>query len=103
MRINDIAFLAIRLLAIYLFIQATSLLPSSLSMVLAPAANPQDPAMNSLIAMGSLTSGLALVVFAGILWAISGWLSNYMTKGLREKTEIKCLQSTCNCFNSTQQ
>lgn len=89
MRINDLAFLAIRLLAIDLFIRASSMLPSSISMVLAPAANPQDPAMNSLVAMGSLTAGLALVIFAGILWTISGWLANHMTKGLQNNTETK--------------
>lgn len=88
MRINDIAFLAIRLLAIYLFIQAASLLPSSISMLVGQA-NSQDPSMISNIALGALASGLMIVVVSGILWTGSGWLANYMTKGLHERTETK--------------
>jgi hypothetical protein len=56
---------------------------------MAPAAIPQDPSMNRLIALGSLSSGLALVVFAGILWSVASWLANFMTKGLRSNTETK--------------
>ena len=85
MRIKDLTFVAIRLLAIYLFIQASFFLPTSISMVLAP--NSQAPEMNAKIVMGGLVSGLVIVIFSGILWSIAGGLTDFMTTGLKENTE----------------
>ena len=89
MRANDFAFLGVRLLALYTFIHATSMLPSAISMFLAPPSNSPDPAVNSVMAMGSLSSGLALVVFSGILWAVSGLLADFMTKGMNQQQTTK--------------
>jgi hypothetical protein len=85
MRVKDITFIAIRLLAFYLTIEAVAVLPSSIAMVLVPISNSPDTAMNGTLAMGGLVSGLALVLFGGLLWTCANGLANFMTKGLRDE------------------
>jgi hypothetical protein len=46
-------------------------------------------AMNGTLAMGGLVSGLALVLFGGLLWACANGLASFMTKGMRDEPEIK--------------
>lgn len=89
MRIKDFTFIAIRLLAAYLTIEAVAVLPSSIAMVVAPPLSSPDMQMNSTLAMGGLVSGLALVLFGGLLWTCANGLANFMVKGLRDEPESK--------------
>lgn len=90
MRIKDFTFIAIRLLAAYLTIEAVAVLPSSIAMVMAPPLSSPDMQMNSTLAMGGLVSGLAMVLLSGgLLWICANGLASFMVKGLRDEPDIK--------------
>lgn len=89
MRLKDFTFIAIRLLAAYLTIEAVAVLPSSIAMVISPPLSSPEMQMNSTLAMGALVSGLTLVLAGGLLWTCANGLSGFMLKGLSDEPEDK--------------